>query len=176
MDNVLNSAFGELDDRPINCTPAKIILKEDAEPYSVATARRIPIPLLDKVKAELERMKKNNITEEITDPTDWCAPIVAVMKKSGAVRICTDLKKLNAAVKRERYIIPNIEDLLYKMKDSTVFSKLDATSRFWQIPLDPSTAKLTTFISPFGYVAIFQFFLKTWNLSFRINRKSLRET
>ena len=38
VDNVLNSAFGELDDRPINCTPVKIILKEDAEPYSVATA------------------------------------------------------------------------------------------------------------------------------------------
>ena len=119
-------------------------------PAAIPMARRIPTPLLDKVKAELERMKKNNIIEEITDPTDWCAPIVAVMKKSGAVRICTDLKKLNTAVKRELYIIPNIEDLLYKMKDSTVFSKLDATSGFWQIPLDPSTAKLTTFISPFG--------------------------
>ena len=68
--NVLHSAFGELDDRPVNCTPVKIILKEDAEPYSVATAGRIPIPLLDKVKTELERMKKNNIIEEITDPTD----------------------------------------------------------------------------------------------------------
>ena len=84
VDNVLNSAVDELDDRPINCTPVKIILKEDAEPYSAATARRIPIPLLDRVKPELDRMKKNNITEEITDPTDWCAPIVAVMKKSGA--------------------------------------------------------------------------------------------
>jgi hypothetical protein len=102
------------------------------------------------VKVELERMKKAEVIEEITEPTDWCAPMVAVMKKTGAVRVCADLKKLNQAVKRERYMIPTIEDILHKLKGAKIFSKLDATSGFWQIPLDESTAKLTTFISPFG--------------------------
>ena len=150
IDDVSAPVFGELDQKPVQCTPVKIQLKEDAQPYSLPTARRVPIPLEDKVKAELERMKAANIIEEITEPTDWCAPMVAVMKKSGAVRICTDLKKLNLAVKRERYIIPTIDDILHRLKGSKVFTKLDATSGFWQIPLDPSTAKLTTFISPFG--------------------------
>ena len=61
-----------------------------------------------------------------------------------------DLKRLNRAVKRERYILPTIDDLMHKMKGSTVFTKLDATSGFWQLPLDSETAKLTTFITPFG--------------------------
>lgn len=142
--------FGELDDRPADCPPVKITLQKDAQPYSVHTARRIPIPLIEKVEEELKRMEKAEIIQKITEPTDWCAPIIPVMKKNGKVRICTDLRKLNAAVKRERYVLPTIDHMLHKLEGSTVFSKLDATSGYWQIPLDESTAKLTTFITPSG--------------------------
>ena len=73
-----------------------------------------------------------------------------VPKKEGGVQICTDYKKLNVAIKHERYVLPTVEDILHKLKGSTIFTKLDAMSRFWQIPLDDESAKLTTFISPFG--------------------------
>ena len=134
----------------LKCTPIKIALKDDAQPYSQHTARRIPIPLLPKVEAELQRMEKDGVIERITEPTDWCAPIVPVMKPNGKVRLCTDFKRLNAAVKRERYILPTLDDITNKLQGSKIFSKLDATSGYWQIPLDQETAKLTTFITPFG--------------------------
>ena len=127
VDNVHVSAFGDLDDQPVECTPVKIRLKDNAEPFSFTTARRIPIPIMDKIKVELERMKRANIVEEMAEPADWCAPIVAVLKKSGAVWICTDLKRLNEAVKRDRYMIPTIEDTLHKLNGARIFSKLDAT-------------------------------------------------
>ncbi|KAK7109817.1 hypothetical protein V1264_013798 [Littorina saxatilis] len=146
----IQPAFGELDQQPVNCPPAKIVLEENSQPYSLHTARRVPIPLMKKVEEELERMKKAGIIEEITEPTDWCSPMVPVLKKSGAVRICTDLKKLNLSVKRERYPIPTLDDILHRLKGAKIFSKLDATSGFYQIPLDPETAKYTTFITPFG--------------------------
>ena len=55
---------------------------------------------------------------------------------------------MNRAVKREKYILPTIDDIL--PKQAKVFTLLDAASGFWQIPLDPESAGLTTFITPFG--------------------------
>ena len=149
LDNINDLAFGEVG-RPVQCDPIKIRLRDDATPYSISTARRIPLPLLPKVEQELQRMEENGVIERITEPTDWCAPMVPVMKKGGGVRICVDLKKLNRAVKRERYMLPTLEDVMHKLRGSTVFTKLDATSGFWQLPLDDATAKLTTFMTPFG--------------------------
>ena len=101
----------------------------------------MPIPLLQKVKDELLKKEETGIIEQIQEPTDWCAGIVIIPKKDGGVRICTDYKKLNAAIKRERYVLPTVEDILHKLKGSTIFTKLDATSGFWQIPLDDESAK-----------------------------------
>ena len=72
----------------------KIVLKENTQPYSVSTPRRIPIPLMPKVKAELERMEREGITSSVSGATEWCAPMVPVIKKSGDVRICVDLKHI----------------------------------------------------------------------------------
>ena len=134
----------------VKCQPVKIKLKEGTTPYSLATSRRVPTPLQERVKKELQRMKDLDVIEDITEPTDWVSPMVPVVKKNGDIRICVDLKRLNKAVQRERYLIPSFEEIVHKLKGSTIFSKLDAQSGFWQIPLDPETAKLTTFISPFG--------------------------
>ncbi|KAL6490170.1 hypothetical protein MHYP_G00005150 [Metynnis hypsauchen] len=57
--------------------PVKITLKEGAEPYSIATPQRVPIPLLPRVEEELKRMESMGIIEKVTDPTEWCAPMLA---------------------------------------------------------------------------------------------------
>lgn len=62
--------------------PVKIVLQENAQPYAVYTAHRVPIPLLSAVKEELNRMEANDIIETVAEPTEWCAPMVPVPKKS----------------------------------------------------------------------------------------------
>ncbi|XP_016519232.1 uncharacterized protein K02A2.6-like [Poecilia formosa] len=122
--------------------PVKITLREGAAPYSVTTARRVSVPMLPKVKKELNRMVNCGVIQPISDPTEWCAPMVPVPKKNKEqIRICVDLKELNKAVKREKYVLPTVDDILPKLAGAKVFSLLDAASGFWQIPLDPESAK-----------------------------------
>ena len=130
--------------------PVRIHLREDAVPHAVHTTRRVPLPLLPKVQAELQRMEEQGVIVKVTQPTDWCAPMVPVMKPSGAIRICVGLQKLNENIKRERYQLPTTEETLAKLAGSTVFTSLDAASGFWQIPLHEASRSLTTFITPFG--------------------------
>ena len=51
---------------------------------------------------------------------------------------------------REVHPVPKIDDLLAQLSGATIFSKLDANSGFWQIPLEKESRPLTTFITPMG--------------------------
>ena len=76
--------------------------------------------------------------------------MVPVQKSNGKLRICVDLRKLNSAVTRARFVLPTFKDFAPKLAGAQYFSMLDASSGFWQIPLHPESAKITTFITPFG--------------------------
>lgn len=90
------------------------------------------------------------VISQVDQPTPWCAGIVVAPKRNGDIRICVDLKALNESVLREVYPIPKVDETLAQLTGTTVFSKLDANSGFWQIPLADSSQLLTTFITPFG--------------------------
>ena len=86
---------------------------------------------------------------KVDKPTPWCAGMVVVPKKSGNVRICVDLKPLNESVLREVHPLPKVDETLAQL-GAKIFTKLDANSGFWQIPLKESSRLLTTFITPTG--------------------------
>ena len=130
--------------------PYTIRMKPDAKPYSIYTPRNIPLPLRQKVQGELKRMESLGVISKVDTPTPWCAGMVVVPKGSGAVRICVDLKPLNENVLREVHPLPKVETTLAQLSGARVFSKLDVNSGFWQIPLDPESKLLTTFLTPFG--------------------------
>ena len=128
----------------------KIKLKDNAPPYALSAPRRVAIPLRAKVKEELDRMEKMEVIARVEEPTEWCAGMVPIVKTSGKLSICVDLTHLNESVIRERHILPAVDETLAKLEGARVFTKLDATSGFWQVPLHQDSMLLTTFITPEG--------------------------
>ena len=119
-----------------------IRLREGACSFALMTPRRVAIPLLPRVKAELDRMVQLGVISPVEYPTEWCAGMVVAQKANGSVRICVDLDRLNESVCRERHPLPVVEQVLAQLTWAKLFSKLDANSGFWQIPLSPESALL----------------------------------
>ncbi|XP_070388780.1 uncharacterized protein [Dermacentor albipictus] len=127
-----------------------IRLKPDAKSFSVSIPRRIPIPLLEIVRRELDKLESAGVIRRVDKPTPWCSGLVVVRKGDGSYRLCVDLTQLNKVVLCERHILPTVEQVLGLLGDATVFSKLDATASFHQVKLSEDSQELTTFITPYG--------------------------
>ena len=69
-------------------------------------------------------MEETGIIERVTEPKEWCAPMVSVQKSNGKLRICVDLRRLNSAVKDSRFVLPTLEDIGPKLMAPGTFPNL----------------------------------------------------
>ena len=131
----------------------KIHLEPNAVPFSVTTPRRIPLPLMNNLRKELQNLQDLGIIRPVTEPTPWCAAIVVAPKKDpGQIRLCVDFRALNKYVRRERYQSPTPHELVMRsdMQNAQYFTVVDALKGYHQIPIAVDDQLLTTFITPFG--------------------------
>ena len=63
----------------------EIQLSQEARPHALFTPRKVPIPLRPRVKEELDRLEQNGVISKVEEPTPWCAGMVVIPKKTGAV-------------------------------------------------------------------------------------------
>ena len=75
-------------------------------------------------------MKQLGVITKVHTPTDWCAGMVVVPKRSGDVRICVDFRPLNESIERETHPLPTVEETLAQLSGAVIFSKLDANCGF----------------------------------------------
>jgi len=79
------------------------------------------------------------------------SPIFCVPKKNGAgLRIVQDFRELNNHSHIDKYSMKEINECIGDIgrAGSTIFSTLDLTSGFWQMPMHPQHAHLTAFTLP----------------------------
>ena len=112
--------------------------------------RKVSFAMHDKVKTSLQKMENDGVIIRQNEATEWVNSMVTVIKSDGSVRICLDPRDLNKAILREHYPMKTIEEIVPKMQNAKVFSKLDAIKGFWQMKIDEKSQKLCTFNTPFG--------------------------
>ena len=116
----------------ITCAKASLRIDPQALP-EFHPPRPVPFSLRRKVEEELERLKKQGIIRP-REFSEWAAPIVAVPKADGSIRICGDYKiTMNKAMVCDTHPIPRSEgrpirsdvgrNILYKVGSGTVFRR-----------------------------------------------------
>ena len=81
-------------------------------------------------------------------------------RKINKFRLCIDPAELKKALKRQNYQMPTIEEILPELSNAKVFTLLDAKNGFWQLQLDETSSKMTTFWTPFGRFKVLPFGVK----------------
>lgn len=84
-------------------------------------------------------------------PAKWASPLVVVPKPNGEIRLCTDMRKANEAIVREKFPIPTVDDILHEITGSKVFSKLDLRHGYHQLELDDESREITTTVTHKGH-------------------------
>ena len=67
--------------------------------------------------------------------SEWCSPVVIVVRKDSSLRICIDFRKLNAMSEFDVYPMPRIDDLLERIGRAGFITTLDLCKGYWQVPL-----------------------------------------
>ena len=85
--------------------------------------RSVPQAQEKLVDKALKRLENLGVIQNVDTPTDWVSALLVVPKPIGKIRLCLDPKPLNAALKRNHYQLPTLEDVLPTLGGARVWPK-----------------------------------------------------
>ena len=104
----------------------------------------VPFAIKEAVGKELDRLEADGILEKVTH-SNWAAPIVAVPKGEGQMRLCGDYKvTVNPMLKVDQYPLPRPEDLFASLAGGQKFTKLDLRQAYMQMILEEDSRQYVT--------------------------------
>ena len=120
---------------------AKFKLQDNVTPV-FEKKQNILFASMQKLDEELDRLVNTGILTTV-DYSEWATPTVYVKKKSKDIRVCADfLTGLNAALKDHHYPLPSHEEVFTKLNGGKIFSKIDLSEAYLQIPVEESSKLL----------------------------------
>ena len=142
----LFKGIGKLKNRQI-----KLHVDKDVQPVA-QRPRKTPFHLRDKVKKEIDKLIDQDVIEKVEgEPTQWVSPIVTPPKRNPEeIRLCVDMREANKAIRRERHIMPTMEELIVDLNGAKMFSKLDLRCGYHQLELENNSRYITTFSTHLG--------------------------
>ena len=120
---------------------AKLELRDDHNPV-FKKPRSVPFASREKIENELDRLVEIGVLTPV-NYSEWAAPTVYVKKKSKEIRVCADFSTgLNAMLKDHHYPLPNPEEVFARLNGGKIFSKIDLSEAYLQIPMEEQSSKL----------------------------------
>jgi hypothetical protein len=103
----------------------------------------------EKVKIELDKMLEAGIIEPVEE-LEWINPMVVQDKKTGEIRNCIDLRKLNDACLHDPFSTPFIDEVLDNVGGQEVYSFTDGFSGYHQIRIAKEDCHKAMFSTEWG--------------------------
>ena len=104
---------------------------------------------LAELKVQLQELLDKGFIRPSNSP--WGAPVLFVKKKDGTLRLCIDYRQLNKVTVKNRYSLPQIDDLFDQLKGARVFSKIDLRSGYHQLRIKEQDIQKTAFRTRYGH-------------------------
>src|SRR4051812_2227624 len=101
---------------------------------------------VDELK-ELKKQLREQLDKGFIQPSasSWGAPVLFVEKKDKTKRLVVDYRSLNEVTIKNKYPLPNINELFDQLKGASVFSKIDLRSGYFQLKIREQDVPKTAF-------------------------------
>ena len=101
------------------------------------------------IQTEVDNLLHNGFIRAVKYP-ELMANMVVVPKKGKKWRVCVDYTDLKDACPKDNFPLPRIDQIVDASAGQGMLSFLDSFSGYHQIPMHPSDAEKTSFITPHG--------------------------
>jgi hypothetical protein len=124
----------------INLVPGTAPIAQS--PYCMA---EVELKLL---KAELDSLLEKGFIRP--SASLWGSPALFVPKKDGTQHLCVDYQALNAVTIKNKYPLPQINDLMDQLRQVKFFSKIDLQSSYHQMKIRLEDIHKIVFVTRYG--------------------------
>ncbi|KAA8499909.1 Transposon Ty3-I Gag-Pol polyprotein [Porphyridium purpureum] len=148
MLNDFENLFEEPRGLPESRTVEHVIRLKDEKPVRVGRVYRLSPAELKVLRETLDDLLDKGFVQPSQSP--FGAPVLFVKKKDGSMRMCVDYRALNDATVKDRYPLPNMDELLDRLGAAHCFSKLDLASGYHQLRVRREDVPKTAFQTRYG--------------------------
>ncbi|UYV63155.1 hypothetical protein LAZ67_2003305 [Cordylochernes scorpioides] len=131
---------------PLNITPVKLKIISDKvislRPY------RTPYAYQKEIQDQISQLLKHDIITPSSSP--YSSPVTLVRKRDNTMRLCIDFRRVNELVPSDLHPLPLIETVLNNLSKARVFSTVDISNAYYQIPIAEESQPLLPFVTQQG--------------------------
>ncbi|UYV83464.1 K02A2.6-like [Cordylochernes scorpioides] len=105
---------------------------------------RTPYAYQKEIQDQISQLLKHDIITPSSSP--YSSPVTLVRKRDNTMRLCIDFRRVNELVPSDLHPLPLIETVLDNLSKARVFSTVDISNAYYQIPIAEESQQLLSFV------------------------------